>query len=351
MRDPELPQRRFVVELAPVVDLPQREVGLRQIRLKPEGGIGGAPRLIEPASGPLREMELRDVDPGELGEGQRKGGVQLGGPDVHLLRRAVGLGVSRSVEVVVPAQVEVVCAKIVGRLGGERLLLRLLERQVQRGRDLLGDPRLHLKHLLERLVVAPGPEVAVVGDADELRRNSHPARPPDPLPAHPALEDVVHPQLPSDFLDRFVGLPVLVGAGAGDDAEAGDHGQAAGDLLGDAVAEVVVPGGAQVLEGEDGDRGRLRWLLAAVGETEREQQRGRGDGAQADERGRPVSRGATEACRSPGSLANAFASAPSTRSGTSGRRERIGGSGATTCWAMTDWGVEPVNGGSPPSIS
>jgi hypothetical protein len=60
---------------------------------------------------------------------------------------------------------------------------------------------------------------------------------------------------------------------------------------------------------------------------------------------------AAVAKRSPGSLANAFASTCSTDSGTSERRERSEGKGATTCLAITDWGVGPANGGSPPSIS
>ena len=34
-----------------------------------------------------------------------------------------------------------------------------------------------------------------------------------------------------------------------------------------------------------------------------------------------------------------------------GAEERIGGNGATTCFAMTACDVGPVNGGTPPSIS
>ena len=150
----------------------------------------------------------------------------------------------------------------------------------------------------------------------------------------------------------------------------GDRDQPAGDLLGNAVAEVTVLRGAQVLEREDDDPRRLGRLLPAVGHAEREQQRGRRDGTQADQQwavlprtGRlsrrsadpapssAVANSAADANRSPGSFANALASAPSTGSGTSDRRERSGSSGATTCCAMTDCGVGPTNGGSPASIS
>ena len=195
MGNPEFLQRRLVVQLTPVVDLSQREVRLGEIWLEPQGRIGGAPGKGEPGRGTLREVELRDVDPGESGEGEREGRVQLRGPGVHLLRRAVRLG-GGTIEVVVPAEVEIVGAEILGRFCGECLVIGRLERHVERGRDLLGDPRLYLEHFLDRLVVPPGPEVTVVGHADELRGDPDPARAADPLPPHAALEDVVHPELP-----------------------------------------------------------------------------------------------------------------------------------------------------------
>ena len=55
--------------------------------------------------------------------------------------------------------------------------------------------------------------------------------------------------------------------------------------------------------------------------------------------------------RSGGSLASAFERARSTASGTSDRLVRMEGGGATTCFAITDCGVGPAKGGSPPSIS
>ena len=112
------------------------------------------------------------------------------------------------------------------------------------------------------------------------------------LPPHAALEDVVHSKLASDLLDRLVGLPVLLGAGAGDDAECGDHGEPAGDLLGDAVREVAVLGRAQILERQHRDPRRLAPIRLLSLETEREQERRRRDGAQAEQRGRAAARSA-----------------------------------------------------------
>ena len=136
-----------------------------------------------------------------------KVGSSCGRLGVHLLRGAVRVGIAGAVEVVVAAEIEVVGPEVLGRLGRDRLVVGLLQRQVQRGRDLLRDPRLDLEHLLQRLVEAPGPEVAVVGDADELRRHPDPARAAGLLPPHAPLEDVVHPQLAPDVLDGLAGLP------------------------------------------------------------------------------------------------------------------------------------------------
>lgn len=55
--------------------------------------------------------------------------------------------------------------------------------------------------------------------------------------------------------------------------------------------------------------------------------------------------------RCSGSFASAAITAASTAGGTSGRIVRIGGAGALTCRAITAWGVAPVNGSSPASIS
>lgn len=60
---------------------------------------------------------------------------------------------------------------------------------------------------------------------------------------------------------------------------------------------------------------------------------------------------AAELTRSAGSLASVRASAPATSAGTVARRLVIGGASATTCCRITAWGVGPVNGGCPPSIS
>ena len=64
------------------------------------------------------------------------------------------------------------------------------------------------------------------------------------LPAHAPFEHVVDPQLTADVAEALVHFLVLQGAGTGDDREAMDRRQAAGDLLGDAAREVGVLRGA-----------------------------------------------------------------------------------------------------------
>ena len=251
---PEFLQRPLVVELAPVVDLPEREMRLGQVGLELEGRVGGAPCQGQPRVGPVREVELPDVAPGQPGECQREGGIQLRGPGVHVLRRAEPGGVPWPVEVLVAAEVEIVGAEVPGGRGAEGRVVRRLKREVQRARDLLRDPGLHLEDLLQALVVLPRPEMAVVGHPDELRGDPHATDLPGRLlPPHAAFEDVVDAELPADLLERLLAAPVLVGAGAGDHAEVGQPREAAGDLLGDAVGEVAVLGRAQILERQDGD--------------------------------------------------------------------------------------------------
>ena len=90
---PELPQRRLVVQLAPVVDLPQREVRLGELGVAARSAESTAARAAgEPGLGPLGEVELPDVRAGEAGEGEREARVQLGRLDVHPLRRADRVG-------------------------------------------------------------------------------------------------------------------------------------------------------------------------------------------------------------------------------------------------------------------
>ena len=213
---------------------------------------------VVPCRGALRcarTMELPDVRAREPGESQGERGIERSGLGVHLDGGAERIGIAGTVEVVVASEIEVVGSEILGRLGRHRLVIRLLQRQVQCGCDLLRDLRLDLEHLLDRLVVAPGPEVAVVAHADELGRHPDPARPAGLFPPHAPLEHVVHTQLAADVLEGLAGLPVLLRAGARDDAQPADHRQPVGDLLGDAVAEVAVLGGPQVVERKHGDPG------------------------------------------------------------------------------------------------
>ena len=171
-------------------------------------------------------------------------------------------------QVVVAPQVIGVRLQVLGRARRQRLPLGAGERQVQRAGHLLGDGGLHLEHVGELGVVALGPELAVVAHPDQLGRDADGAA--RALPAHAALEHVVHPQLPADLPHGLVGLAVLAGAGARDDAESLHPAQAAGDLLRQPAAEVLVLRPAEVLEREH----REHQLTVAGGSPTSESSRG-----------------------------------------------------------------------------
>jgi hypothetical protein len=73
------------------------------------------------------------------------------------------------------------------------------------------------------------------------------------LPAHLAHEEVVDAEFPPDLLRALRRPLVLARAAGGRDLEGRQRGQLAPDRVGDAVGEVFVLGGAEVLEGEHRD--------------------------------------------------------------------------------------------------
>ena len=87
---------------------------------------------------------------------------------------------------------------------------------------------------------------------------------PGPLPERSqrtiCLQDVLHPQLLTDLPGILGGVLVLDRTLAPDNAEALHGAEAGADRLGESVGEVVVLGGAQVLEGEHDEH-----LAAGVG--------------------------------------------------------------------------------------
>ena len=65
-------------------------------------------------------------------------------------------------------------------------------------------------------------------------------------------------QLLTDLLGALLRSLVLTGALPGDDAEAPNAAEPGGDCLGEAVGEVLVVGGAEVLEGQYGEHLAVR---------------------------------------------------------------------------------------------
>ena len=181
--------------------------------------------------------------------GQREPGIELDRLGVHLHRDAEPPVLApASDQVVVAPQVIGVRLQVLGRSRRQRLALGTGERQVQRAGDLLGDGGLHFEHVGQLGVVALGPELPIVAHPDQLRRDADGAA--RALPAHAALEHVLHPQLAPDLPHGLVGLSVLAGAGARDDAKTLHPAQAAGDLLREPPAEVLVLRTTEVLEGK-----------------------------------------------------------------------------------------------------
>ena len=127
---------------------------------------------------------------------------------------------------------------------------------VQAAHHLVGDLRLHLEDLRHGAVVGFGPDLLVGLGVHELGRDAHAAHAGlVALPAHGALEHVVHAQVRGDLLHGLAHAVVVQGAGPRHHAQAVDARQAGDDLVGDAGGEVGLLGGAEILEGEDHDHG------------------------------------------------------------------------------------------------
>jgi hypothetical protein len=179
--------------------------------------------------------------------------------EVRVLRHRVLVHLQRELEVLArqaprvaaAAQVQVIGLQVVGRLGGQGLLLLRRELDAQRRGDLLGDLVLHLEDVLHLAVVALRPEREVGVGVHQLRRDPQAGA----RPAQAAREDVGGVQLLADLRrgDRLVAVDQ--DGGAGIHLHPLDLRQLRDDVLGDPVPQVLVLlGPAQVLEIEDGDR-------------------------------------------------------------------------------------------------
>jgi len=126
------------------------------------------------------------------------------------------------------------------------------EDSAQGARDPLGDLVLDGEHVCDGPVEALRPTVVPVGHVDELDRNPQPGA----GLAHAALEDRGDPQSGTHGPNVHGRPAELEGGAARRHPQALDVGQAVDELLGDALAQVVlVPSRAHVGEGQDGDGG------------------------------------------------------------------------------------------------
>ena len=147
--------------------------------------------------------------------------------------------------------------------------LRGAQRYPQRGSYLASDVALHTEDIGELGLVATGPEVAVVGHPDQLGGDADAALPARGFfPADAALEDIAYTQLAPHLPQGFPGIAVLIRTCARDDAKAGHAGQAAGDLLGEAIGEILLGRCPKILEREHGKHRSVPRVLRRRGRSE-----------------------------------------------------------------------------------
>ena len=188
---------------------------------------------------------IRDRRPGE-GEVriQRDGVLEHLEGEIHVPRRAPA-------GVAAPAEIEVVRLEVLRRLGGELRLFLGGQLDPQRLGDLVRDLVLNGEDVGHLPVITLRPDGEAGRRVDELRVD------PQPVPGAPqaALEGEVRPQLPADVRGRGLLVAEREDGGARKDVQTLDLREVRQDVLGDAVAQVLVFLHArEVLEVEDGDR-------------------------------------------------------------------------------------------------
>ncbi len=190
------------------------------------------------------------ADVGDRRVGQRELRVERHRVLQHL-QRELQILARHPAGVALAAQVQVVGLQVVGRLGGDRLLLLRGERDAQRLGDLARDLVLHLEDVLHLAVVALRPEREVGARVDQLGVDAQAVA----GAAQAAGEHVRGAQLLADLRRRDLLVAVGEHRRAREDVQAADLRQLGDDVLGDPIAEVLVllhP--AQILEVEHRDR-------------------------------------------------------------------------------------------------
>ncbi|GMR23141.1 MAG: hypothetical protein BMS9Abin37_1544 [Acidobacteriota bacterium] len=209
-RELELFEGSLVVEPPPVVEPARHQVKLPCVRAKRSCAVECLFRKSDTA---LRrivahpvvvQVRIRERNP-PLDEARieaHRALLRLNGSPAHLFESTVGEASEMDA-----LHVSLVRFEILGRSLLDDLTLATEKRDVDLGEHALGDIGLHVEDLFHDAVVALGPNVSVVGDADELRRYPNAARAlVSSLPAHRAFEDEVDIELVSNRLRRLVGV-------------------------------------------------------------------------------------------------------------------------------------------------
>ena len=161
-----------------------------------------------------------------------------------------------AVLVLAPSEHEIVGPQRFGRARARGFDLGAADMRNEGGDDLCREVGLHGEYILDPTVIALRPEVRARLGFDQLGGDPQPVADP----ARTALDHIAGPELGADRAHVASGCPVGEGRVAGDDEEFVVARKVGDDVLGQAVAEVVLRRvAAQVVEGQDRDR---RTLLA-----------------------------------------------------------------------------------------
>ena len=134
------------------------------------------------------------------------------------------------------AQIEIVGVETVRPLALGALDLGVQQARLDRADDAQGDLVLQFEDVVERAIIALGPDMRAARRRDQLRGDPHAVA----GLAQAAFEDIAHAELAADLLQ--VDGPALVSEGrvAGDDMEPLKPRQAGDDVLDDAVDEIFL---------------------------------------------------------------------------------------------------------------
>ncbi len=252
---------RVVDPVARVVDPALREHHLGQLRLQRDRALARPLGAIDPLPLAVVEVIVVGAHVGDRGVRQREARI-LRDRALEHLQRELRVVARQPPPVALAAQVEVVGLQVLGRLGGERLLLLGRQRDAQRLRDLARDLVLDLEHVLHLAVVTLRPQREVGLRVHQLGVDAQPRA----GAAQAAGEHAGRLELLADLRRRHLLVAIGEHGGTREDVQPADLRELGDDVLGDPVAQVLVllhP--AQVLEVEHRDRLLRRLARARAG--------------------------------------------------------------------------------------